>query len=154
MADADDQARQEALASLARLQEFDPGTLARERDLGAALNFKGVVEPAQRLVDLYRRLSAAALQDLPANQLTQVRNQANADFKIFTEILEFETAQANPHEVREQLVQKDVAAYQPTFNVLHPLVSYSLHRSADFQRLDQEARATFQSIQDKSAALT
>lgn len=152
--DPDKQAREECATSLKRMQEFDVQSLVREKDLGAALNFRDVVAPAQRLVDLYRRLSPAALQDLPAQQLQQVQNQANADYQIFSQILGFETTQSNPHEVRQQLLQKVTAAYQPAFNVLHPLVSYSLHRSADFQRLDQDARATIQGIQDRSEALT
>jgi hypothetical protein len=99
-------------------------------------------------------LSPAALQDLPLQQLQAVQKQANADHQIFAQILSFETTQANPHEVRTQLVEKVTSTYQQTFNVLHPLVSYSLHRSADFQRLDQDARATIQSIQDRASSLT
>lgn len=146
--------REEAAESLSRLQEFDPTSLVREKELGASLNFRNVVDPARRLIELYNRLSPAALQDLPPQQLNQVRNQANSDFQLFQAILDFETAQANPHDVREQLVNKVIAAYQPAFNTLHPLVSYSLHRSADFQRLDQDARATIQSIRDQAATLT
>lgn len=50
-----------------------------------------------------------------------------------------------------------IKSLRPTrllFQQLHPFISYSLHRSADFQRLDTEARATLQSIEDKARIVT
>ena len=50
--------------SLSRMQEFNPNDLVREADLGKK-SFTDVVEPAARLIDLYKRLSLSALQDFP-----------------------------------------------------------------------------------------
>lgn len=145
--------RDEAEAALQRMQDFDPETLRREKDLGASLNFSVAVEPARRLVELYHRLSVSALDDFPDKQLEKVKGQANSDFAILEQILEFSPAQASPHEAREALVKKLTETYQPTFNTLHPLISFSLHRSADFQQLDRDARAALQDIRDQSKAV-
>lgn len=145
---------EEATASLLRIQKFDTHDLARESDLGTSLNFKDAISPAQQLVDLYNRLSVKALDDFPDTQLTVIRDHANAHYKLFSQILEFSPEQQNPHGVRKTFIDQIIAAYPAAFQQLHPYISYSLHRSADFQRLDTEARATLQSIEDKAKKVT
>lgn len=142
--------RAETATALERMQTFDPSTLVRERDLGAELNFAPAVAPARQLVELYQRLSVSALQDFPQQQLEHLKNQAQSDFAILNSILEFKASQNNPHNVRQGLIERVKSAYQPTFTTLHPLVAYSLHRSADFQQLDRDARAALQNIRDQA----
>lgn len=153
-ASEEDTARQEATTSLERVQQFDAESLPREVDLGTRLNFKDAVEPARRLIDLHQRLAVAALQDFPAERLRQVKDIANESFNYFNQILTFNPDQGNPQAVKQQLIQQLTNAYPNAFNVLHPLIAYSLHRSADFQRLDREARSTLQGVQDKAGQLS
>ena len=140
----------ETKGSLKRIQDFDVSNLPRIEELGSKLNFNEVVEPAQILIDLYKRLSVTALQDFPDNKLTPIRNNANNHYKLFTQIMEFDPEQQNPSSVRSSLITQVIDAYEPAFEALHQYISYSLHRSADFQRLDSDARATLQAIEDKS----
>ena len=146
--------RQEAAESLQRIQQFNVGSLPREAELGSTLNFGEVLPPAKRLIELYQRLSLAALDDFPAPQLTQVRNLANQDFSLFDQILKFNTDQPSPVQVRQSQIQAVINTYAPSFATLHPLIAYSLHRSADFQRLDREARGTLQAVKDRADGLT
>lgn len=150
----DEELHEEASQSLKRIQEFDVHELIREDDLGKSLNFKEATSPAQQLVDLYGRLSVKALDDFPDAQLTVIRDHANAHYKLFSQILEFSPEQQNPHGVRRSYIDQIIAAYPTAFQQLHPYISYSLHRSADFQRLDTEARGTLQSIEDKAQKVT
>lgn len=140
----------ETSVSLKRIQDFEVNTLPRSKDLGM-LNFSAVVEPAQRMVDLFHRLSPESLQDFPDPTLTQVRDQANNVFNLFSQILEFDPGAGDPRNQQQQLIQSVTRAYQPAFQTLHPFIAYSLHRSADFQRLDAAARATLQGVEDKAA---
>jgi hypothetical protein len=140
--------------SLTRMQKFDPQQLVREGELGTALNFREAVSPAKRLVDLYHRLSLEALQDFPEDKLNQVQSVANQDYNILSQILAFTADQQSPHAVRQSLIQNLVNAYPQTFNTLHPLIAYSLHRSADFQALDRQARGTLQQVRDEASELT
>lgn len=142
----------EARTSLQRMQEFDAATLVQEAKLGTVKNFSKAVDPANRLIQLYRRLSERALEDLSETKLTEVRNRANSDFNQFKQILEFDPDRTSAD--RDNLVNQVVQAYGPTFDTLHPLVAYSLHRSADFQRLDSEARATLQGVSDRAKEIT
>lgn len=144
--------REEAVTSLERMQEFDPDTLVRAKDLGQSKNFSAAVEPAQRLIDLYKRLSTSALQDFPDDKLTQVKSCANNDFQLFQQVLDFDPDKTTAQ--RDEQVKLITNSYTAAFNTLHPLIAYSLHRAADFQRLDSEARSTLQSIQDDASKLT
>lgn len=136
----------EAEDSLTRIQDFDVNSLMREKELGTAKNFESAIAPGQRLIDLYNRLSPRALQDFPDAKLVEVRSRANADYNIFEQILSFDVDRTTAD--RDKLVNTLTSVYNEAFNVLHPLVSYSLHRSADFQTLESEARATIQGIRD------
>ena len=146
--------RQETQKSFDRMQQFKPETLSRETDLGNELNFKDVLPAAARLIALYRQISPTVLDDLPPQQLTAMQNQANADFNRFDQILKFSAKQNNPHGTRNAFIQQVESAYQEAFNQLHPIISYSTSKSADFKRLEREARATLQAIEDKAKELT
>ena len=102
----------EATESLERMQNFEVDSLVQEDTLGRKLSFTNAVPPAQKLVDLYRKLTTAALQDFPEKQLNQVLNQANHDFNLFDQILKFDTTQGNPHEARNALIAQLDTAYQ------------------------------------------
>ncbi|NVD36755.1 hypothetical protein [Marinobacter lutaoensis] len=146
--------REQTEESLLRLQEFDVSKLPRVEHLGGSLNFQDAVEPARRLISLYRRLSTTALEDFPDQSLNQIKAQCDGDYQKFGQILEFEPSeQQTPSAVRDRYIDAVKTAYDPAFNKLSPFISYSLHRSADFQRLDADARSTFQSIKDEAKAI-
>ena len=141
----------EARESLQRIQDFDAESLRRTEDLGAHLHFGEAVEPANRLIELFRRLSLEALQDFPDPTLNTIKDQANSVYNIFKQALEFSPASsdANPKSQQQTILKQLISSYPSAFQVLHPFISYSLHRTADFQRLDTEARATLQSVEDR-----
>jgi len=141
----------ETKESLERIQRFNLESLPRVDDLGSKMNFGEVVKPAKRLVELYRRLTVTALQDFPNANLTAIKNSCDANYNLFQQVIDFDLAeQANPNQVRESYINQIELAHDAAFNILRPFISYSLHRSADFQRLDTESRAAFQQIKDES----
>lgn len=143
-----------ATASLLRIQEYDVNKLPRVEHLGGALNFSESIKPSRRLISLYRRLSTTALEDFPDAILNQITTQCNGDIQKFNQIIEFEpSGHQTPSTVRDTYIQQIESAYDPAFNILNPFISYSLHRSADFQRLDTDARSTFQEIKDQAESI-
>ena len=152
--EAENQALESAKGSLVRMQEFDVQALPRETELGKSYSFRAAVEPASRLVELFKRLSSAALNDFGRNQLNQIKKQADASFNLLNSVLQFDPTQSGAHETQQSLIQNIANSYQDAFNVLHPFIGYSLHKSADFQRLDSEARATLQKIKDDANEIT
>lgn len=145
--------RQEVQKSLDRMQQFKSETLSRETDLGNELSFRDVLPAADRLIALYQQISPTVLEDLPQQQLTTIQNQANADFNRLDQILKFSAKQGDPHRVRNNLIQQVETAYQEAFNQLYQIISYSTSKSADFKRLEREARATLQKLDDKATEL-
>lgn len=145
---------EETKNSLERMHQFDATSLPRTSELGSKLDFEEAVIPAQQLIDLYKRLSVSALQDFPDPTLKIIRDNTNSSFNIFNQILSFDPNQGNPTSARSNIISTLKGAYPSSFQALHPFISYSLHRSADFQRLDADARAVLQSIEDKSESIT
>jgi hypothetical protein len=148
----DQELRQGTADSLKRMQDFDVETLAREKEFGEAFNFRGAVPPAKRLIDFYKRLTTLALDDFPTEQLNQIQAAANRDFALFQTILNLDSKQGITPATRDQRINAIDQAYQPTFRELFPLVAFSLHRAADFQQLDRDARAALQAIKDRGDA--
>lgn len=142
---------QSARQSLERMQSFDPTSLPRIDELGTAINFADVVEPANRLIDLYRQLSAEVLDQLSTIAVNQIKNQADADFNILDSILKFEAG--NPKQERDSRSAAVANAYDPAFQILHPYISYSVRKSTDFGRLEREARALIQQVSDDTKKL-
>lgn len=145
-----DEIRKRALSSLNRMQEFDPQTLVRTEDFGRTNDFRGAVEPAMRLINLYKQLHPTALQDFPPEQLNSVLSTSNRDYQLFEQILKLDPAQGLAASTRDQYVNQIDATYQPTFSVLHPLIGFSLHRVADFAALERDSRAALQGIRDQA----
>lgn len=145
--------RKTAGESLERMQIFDVTQLPREGDLGKLAGFGDVLDPAKRIVELYKRLPASVLDDLSTNLLTQVRDNANADFNRFDAIQKFDPKQQNANDVRQNQINQVIGAYDSTFNALHPIIAYSLQKTADFGRLENEGRATLQGIKDEADAI-
>jgi len=145
---------EETTQSLKRMQEFDSASLPRKEDLGKNLNFEDAVEPADKLISLYRRLSITVLEDFPDPFLAQIKQVADADYTRLKQILDFETSVANPQTDRDSYIAQLAAAYPTSFTALHQFISYGVSKATDFQRMETEARAMIQSVEDKAADLT
>ncbi|HMO51048.1 MAG TPA: hypothetical protein PKE26_07360 [Kiritimatiellia bacterium] len=146
------QLRQQTAESLARLQSFDTSLLPREKELGSVVNFSESVQPAERLIALYKRVSQTILDDLPESHLNAIVSQANSDYNILKQILEFQPGK--PVTERDSLIIKLDQAYQPCFNALQSFISFSASKSTDFQGLERQARATIQTVSDMGNKLS
>jgi len=151
--DDETKVKSETQNSLERMQNFDPQSLPRSKELGEKFNFNEAVQHADRLISLYKRLPVSILDDLPEDRINEIKNRANEDFTRFSDILKFDETQANAVSVRQGLIKNLINSYSGTFNVLHPFISYSLYKTADFQRLEAEARSTLQTIENQATKL-
>lgn len=152
-----DEELEEAKASVKRLQDFDSDQLPRKDDLGSSFELSDAVNPANQLIRLYRQLALEALDDLPKAQLDQIKKQADADYNRLQQALEFDPSGAdseNPTQKRDTIINNISSAYDAAFNKIHPFISYSLSKVADFKRLETEARATLQAVEDEAKKVT
>ncbi|MDX2054768.1 MAG: hypothetical protein SFV15_20365 [Polyangiaceae bacterium] len=144
----------ETKESLQRIQNFDATTIARTDELGRELNFAQGVEPLERSLALFREVSVDVLESMSASSLNQVKGQSDALFNLLQQMLNFSAAaEGNPKATRDSLIQQLANSYEGTFNDLCPTIAYSVRRATDFSRMEREARAAIQSIEDRSREL-
>lgn len=145
----------EAGDALRRVQEFDPTSLTREADLGKKFAMREAVEPASRVIDLFKLIRPSQIQYFPLDQKNLIRDQANAFFSLLQSTLSFdvEGTSPSPTEAKESLVRQLEGQFQPIFNVLYPIISFASIRSLDFSKLERDARAATQAAKDSATTL-
>ena len=139
--------------SLDRIQNFDTSRLPRTSQLGETLSFSDAVDPANKIINLFRQFPIQCLEDLPSNQLGTISNSADSFYQILSQILEFDAKQSNSYDVRTSLIQSLRNQYQSYFDQLQPLISYGSSRQRDFAKLESDFRAAIQRSMDESAEL-
>lgn len=90
--------------ALERVQTFDPTTLGRVDDLGRQMNFAEAVKPAEAIIAVYKRIPMSALADFTDGQLNAILGQANADYNLFKQILDFNAASSDAVSTRTNIL--------------------------------------------------
>lgn len=152
MSEAFDQAH----ASLERVQTFNVKHLSRKEELGTEFAFDDAIDPAAKVVSLFRQISLDHLDEFADRQLKLIQQQADSFYNMLNDILNFNPGQIdqNPKGQRDNLVNVISASHQSIFDQLFPLISFAASRIRDFAALETEARAAIQSIQDRTAEVT
>lgn len=142
------------IESLTRVQKFKASTLSREDDLGKQMSFAEAVKPAEAIVAVYKRIPLSALSDFTDSQLNVIQTQANADYSVFKQMLDFNAAAADAASTRTNLLATLGLRRDQLFDHVWQYVAYGVARVTDTSLLETQARATIQSIQDESVKLT
>lgn len=140
--------------TLERIQTFDPTTLGRVDDLGRQMNFAEAVKPAEAIIAVYKRIPVSALSDFTDGQLNAITAQANADYNVFKQILDFNAASSDAVGTRTNILANIKVRRDQLFDQLWQYVAYGVARITDTNLLETQARATIQGIQDQAAKLT
>lgn len=83
---ASEPVREKAAKSLLAVQEFDAGKLVQEVRLGE-MAFETVVEPAQQLISLFKKLPEPALEEFPRTFREKSCNMLIPHFCCFNRFL-------------------------------------------------------------------
>jgi hypothetical protein len=140
--------------ALERVQTFDPDTLGRVDDLGRQMNFEEAVKPAEAIIAVYKRIPMSALPDFTDGQLNTILAQANADYSVFKQILDFNAASGDAVGTRTNVLTNIKIRRDQLFDLLWQYVAYGVARITDTSLLETNARATIQGIEDEAAKLT
>lgn len=140
--------------ALERVQTFDPETLGRADDLGRQMNFAEAVKPAEAIIAVYKRIPMSALPDFTDGQLNAILAQANSDYKLFQQILDFNATSGDAVGTRTNLLDSIKARRDQLFDQVWQYVAYGVARITDTSLLETQARATIQGIEDQAAKLT
>ena len=144
----------ECQEALERIQTFDPETLGRVDDLGRQMNFAEAVKPAEAIIAVYRRIPMSALPDFTDRQLGVIQSHANADYNIFSQILDFNAASSDAVGTRTNILANIKVRRDHIFDQLWQFVAYGVARITDTSLLETQARATIQRIEDQASKLT
>ena len=143
---------EDAIMSLERMQNFVADDLIQRDKLGDAFSFESAVDPANRLISLFSKLPKDALFEFPAEQLVVVKELSDSTYNLFQQVLTFNSRSADAEGQHTSLLTNLASVYQPTFNRIFPLISYSVARTADFGKLSQDGRAAVQSVRDETSS--
>jgi len=140
--------------ALERVQTFDPATLGRVDDLGRQMNFAEAVQHAEAIIAVYKRIPMSALPDFTDTQLNAILVQANSDYSVFKQILDFNSASGDAVGTRTKILDNIKVRRDQLFDQLWQYVAYGVARITDTSLLETQARATIQGIEDQAATLT
>lgn len=136
---------------LTRIQQFDASTLSRTDALGTQLNFSEAVPSAEALIDIYKRISLSALQDFTDAQLSVIALNAQEDFRVFNQILDFDATSATAPAIRHDILHSLKVRRDHLFETMWQYIAYGEAKGIDTRLLETEVRATTQSLLDRAS---
>lgn len=133
--------------SLEGIVNYDADSIAIEEELGTTLSFSAAIQPTQKIIRLFKQLSQPQLEELPTIELQTIRAQADNFFKVLQSIADFSPEKPEHNtKRRKQLISQVEDYYQRAFTKIFPLISYLNSRATDLTDLENNARATIQSV--------
>ena len=142
------------MESLTRVQQFAPASLSREDDLGKQMSFSEAVRPAEAIIAVYKRIPLSALADFSDTQLNAIISQAQADYNVFKQILDFNAVASDATNTRTSVLSAIKLRRDQLFDQVWQFVAYGVARITDTSLLETQARASIQTIEDQAAKLT
>lgn len=141
-----DQAREKMDDALDWFKACDLEGLRRE-ELGEKLSFEQAMPDIERVVKFYRNLLDCNLAELPVVTMNQISGAGAATIDILGKIGSFDPEKAqNPFPERAQLIQQIRDRWEADYPAVAPVLAYATKSSADFQRLEREARGTLSEL--------
>lgn len=138
-----------ARTSLKRIQDFESTKLPRTERLGEDYNFSAAVEPAERLIGLFRQFPEQFLDDLPPSHLNNLKSAADSTFNYFEQILSFDPKASDAYGTRQTLITSLENHYETVFNSISSLIVFGATRLRDFSAIEGQARAAVQAAKDE-----
>lgn len=140
------------VALIEKIQGFDTKSLVQVERHGE-LAFHEAIQPARRLVDLFRLLPVSVVESLPFSHQKQLETQSRSILDLFQQILDFKVSVSDAAGVKQSILSSLVDAYQPTFDRLYLLIAYATAVMTDFAGLEERARASIHSIDEQRKGL-
>lgn len=140
--------------ALQRVQDFNTSELGRADDLGQRMSFIDAIPLADDLAALYKRIPLSSLQDFTDQQLDVLKQQADSDYNLFDQILNFNVESSDAYSRRVGILEILRNRRDSLFSTIWLFIAYGVARTTDTSLLEAQARATIQGIKDESSRLT
>lgn len=127
----------------------------RRDELGEKLSFDAAMPVIERVVTFYRKLLDCNLSELPVVTMNQISATGKATIDILGCIGSFDPEKSQtPFPERAQLIDQIRDRWEADFPVVSPVLAYATKSSADFQRLEREARGTISELSESKRKFT
>lgn len=151
--------RQTLGKALSELTAIKPEELVREDELGRQLSFAAGLGFFKRTLLLFREITKIDLNTLPFSRLLALTNVANQALGQFKQVREFSVVgQQNPTQARDALINQIRDSYDGLFDAASPTIAYAVKKGTDFERLEDQAKASVDRInvlaREQEAVLT
>lgn len=139
-------AKEKMYAVLKRFKDLDPASL-RRLDLGEKLSFDAGMPHFNRAIDLYRSLLNCDLDNISHSKMVGITNTGTDLLGFFEKIVAFDAlTQQTPGTARDELIKHVINHWDTEFDTVSPVLAYATKSSADFQRLEREAKGTLSDL--------
>lgn len=140
-------------ALLEQLHEYDIKALPRREELGSELNFQEAVEPAKKVLELFRNIPIDQIENIPESSLSTLESQAKLTVDLLDAISSFSASVSNAPTIRTDLIQRMTNRYDESFKNLYQLIAYLATRQIDLGALETEAREKINSIESLAKSI-
>jgi hypothetical protein len=143
------QSRESLQQVLGGLSDFTASDLARA-DLPSDLSFQLGVVYFDRIIRLFKGLRDSDLADIPYNTLQMLSTNATAAFTLLQEIREFSITKYpnSPISQRDAILNRARDLYDGWFQVVAPVVAFTVRKGVDFERLENQAKQSLGKIEE------
>jgi hypothetical protein len=122
------------------LSKYTPQDFIRP-ELGSELNFESGLLIIERYLKLYSDLRECNLENLPIEVIRNLKNQGKNAFQKFTQIIDYAPRQhSSPFQERDRIINELQSSYASQWNVIAPVIAYSIRKGTDFESLEKRAR--------------
>lgn len=133
---------------LTGLSQINAEDLVRANELGRDFNFEPGLKAFERTLKLFKDLNNSNLDNVSYNILSSLLTHAKDAFTKFSSVQEFSPAQnSNPLNVRNSLIDQVRDSYDAYFQVISPVIAYSIRKGTDFETLEKKAQEIVASME-------
>lgn len=140
-------------ALLEELHAYDIKNLPRRNELGSELNFEEAVEPAKKVLGLFRNIPIDQISDLPENVLNNIESQAQKTVNLLDSMASFSASADGASTTRKQLLEQMESRYAEAFQHLYQIIGYLATRQIDLGALETEAREKITAIEELASGV-
>jgi len=147
------QSRESLQQVLGGLSDFTSSGLARA-ELPADLSFESGVVYFDRIIRLFKGLHDSDLADIPYNTLQALASNATAALSLLSEVRDFSITKYpnNPIAQRDAILSRARDQYDGWFQVVAPVVAFTVRKGVDFERLESQAKQLLGRIEETASS--
>lgn len=146
-----DAQRESVKSSIEYIQNFDPTSIIRLKDLGLILSFESAVPILNRTIELYRRIPISQLDIVSSYVIKNLYNRSEQFKTIIKSISDFSPKNGDQVSDRDNLIDQLSDFYDGSFNEFYSLIGYFSGQRNDMAEHERKAKILLNEIDTNSS---